>query len=182
MTARMTPATVAAVGLTLVVAAFLGADLADAAWGWGGAASALYAVGSLLLVLSASLLVVTQVGLIRSHGGLGRVAVAGVVVSALGALLSFVSWAIVLWASVLGVGTLLFGIPLLRHGRVPRVPALLLTYAAPAVAVAAWAGAILSGGDDSGVFVGVADALAGAGILVLAWGLVGTGRWTAAQA
>jgi hypothetical protein len=178
MTAVRTPATVAAVGLVLAVAVFLGSDLAESAWGWEGTSSALYGVGSLLLVVSAGLVVATQVRLHRLHGELGRMATVGIAVSALGALLSFVSWAVVVWATVLGLGTLLFGIPLLGAGRVPRVPALLLTYAAPAVAVAAWAGVLLTNGDGSAV----ADGLAGAAVLVLAWGLAGAGRWMTAQA
>ncbi len=177
MSARRPPATLAAAGLVLVVVMFVGMAVADAAWGWEGAASALYGVGSILLVVSAGLVVATQVGLSRLHGGLGRMAMIGVGVSALGALLSFVSWAVVVWATVLGVGTLLFGVPLLRRGRVPRVPALVLTYAAPAVAVAAWAGAVLSGGEESSVIIAVAESVAGAAILVLAWGLTGVGRW-----
>lgn len=182
MTASTTPARVAAVGLTLVVATFAGAALADAAWGWDGAATVLYSLGSILLVVSASLLVATQVGLLRLHDGLGRLAVAGIAISALGALLSFVAWAVVVWATVLGVGTALFGVHLLRRRRLPRVPALALTYAAPAAAVAAWSGAILSGGDDSSVLWRVGDVLTGVALLVLAWGLAGAGRWMASQA
>ncbi len=177
MKSRMTPPTVGAWGMALAVVAFVGAALADAAWGWGGTAGALYGVGSILLVVSAGLLVVTQVGLSRMHGGLGRAAKVGVGVSALGALLSFVSWAVVVWATVLGLGTLLFGLSLLRRGRVPRESALPLTFAAPAVAVVAWAGAVLSDLTGSSIILGGAQIIAGAAMLVLAWGLAGVGRW-----
>ncbi|HEX7276741.1 MAG TPA: hypothetical protein VF244_05145, partial [Acidimicrobiales bacterium] len=70
MSARTTPATMAAVGLPLAVAVFAGSAAADAAWGWEGTASGLYGVGSILLVVSAALVVATQVGLIRLHRGL----------------------------------------------------------------------------------------------------------------
>jgi len=155
---------------------------ADAAWGWDGTASALYGVGSLLLVASCFLLVATQVQLSRVHGGLGRMAQVGIAVSGLGALLSFVSWAVVLWATVLGVGTGLFGATLLRRGRVPRTPALVLTWAVLAVAAVAWAGAVFSGGEGSAVASTVADVMTGVILLVLAWALVGVGRWLASAA
>ncbi|MGH9021488.1 MAG: hypothetical protein ACRDV9_00045, partial [Acidimicrobiia bacterium] len=57
----------------------------------------------------------TQVGLMRLHGGLGAVVVAGIGITAVGVLLSYVAWAVVLWTTVMGVGTLLFGVPLLRR-------------------------------------------------------------------
>ncbi len=182
MNARTGPATVAAGGLVLVVVLFVATAAADGFWGWDeGPTSAFYGLGSLMLMLSAALVVVTQLRLSRLHGGLGRLATVGIAVSALGALLSFVAWAVVVWATVLGVGTLLFGIPLLRHGRVPRIPGLVLTYSAPAVAAAAWAGAVLSGGDNSSVVGITGEVLAGLALLVWAWGLAGTGRWMAAQ-
>ncbi|MEA2900572.1 MAG: hypothetical protein QOH36_459 [Actinomycetota bacterium] len=179
MVSRKTPPdTLAGACMGLAVIAFLGSALADAAWGWEGTAGAVYGVGSLLLVAAGFLLVATQVQLHKIHGGLGRAAQVGIAVSALGALLSFVSWAVVLWGTVLGVGTLLFGTAVLRQGRVPRPLALTLTWAAPAVAAAAWAGAILSGGEDSAVST-VADVGVGVALLVLAWGLIGVGRWSA---
>ena len=171
-------ATLAGIGLGLAVIVFLGSDVADAAWGWEGTASAVYGVGSLLLVAACFLLVATQVQLNRLHGGLGRAAVVGIAVTALGAVLSFVSWAVVLWATVLGVGTVLFGTALIRQGRVPRPLALVLTWAAPAAAAAAWVGAVLSDGDDSAVST-VGDVVAGVALLVLAWGLIGVGKWVA---
>jgi len=91
--ARVTkPATLAGSGLALAVVAFVGTALADAAWGWGGLATALYSLGSILLMVSAFLLVVTQVQVSRAHGGLGRAALIGVGISALGALLTGRSW------------------------------------------------------------------------------------------
>jgi hypothetical protein len=171
-------ATLAGTALALAVLVFLGSDLADAAWGWEGTAGAVYGVGSLLLVAAGFLLVATQVRLYRLHGGLGRAAQVGIAVSALGALLSFVSWAVVVWATVLGAGTVLFGAGLLRRGRLPRPLALILTWAVPAVAAAAVAGAVLSGGEDSAVST-VADVVVGGILLVLAWGLIGVGKWLA---
>ena len=180
LVARRTPvATLAGTGLGLAVIAFLGSTLADAAWGWEGTASAVYGVGSLLLVAACFLLVATQVQLSKIHGGLGRAAQVGMVITAVGALLSFVSWAVVVWATVLGVGTLLFGTAMLRQGRVPRRPALGLTWAGPAAAAAAWAGAVLSGGEDSSAISTVADVMIGVMLLVLAWALIGVGRWLA---
>ena len=71
------PATLAGWGLGLAVAAFVATALANVAWGWAGTAGALYSVGTLILVVSLILLVVTQLQLSRVHGGLGKAAAIG---------------------------------------------------------------------------------------------------------
>lgn len=173
-------ATASAIGWGIAVAGFSLSAAADAAWGWEGAASMVYGLAAIVLVVSGGLLVVTELGLRRLHGGLGPVAVLGIAVTAAGALLSFVAWAYFLWIAVLGVGTLLFGLPLLRRGVVPRRPALALTFALPAAALVLWAGAVLfdaAGDDASPLAEGLVTGLVGVGLLVLAAGLVGIGRW-----
>lgn len=173
-------ATCSAVGWAVAVAGFIAADAADAAWGWDGVASLVYGVASMVLVASGALLVVTQVRIGKLSGRLGAVATTGIGVSALGALLSFVSWAIVVWTTVLGVGTLLFGVPLLRRGLLPRPWGQAVTFALPAASVVAWAGAVLfdAGAEDaSPVVQAVYDGLVAAAVLVLAAGLAGLGRW-----
>ena len=174
------PATCSAIGWGVAVAGFIAADAADAAWGWDGVASMVYGVASMVLVASGALLVVTQVRIGRLGGRLGAVATIGIGVSALGALLSFVAWAIVLWTTVLGVGTLLFGVPLLRRGLLPRPWGQAVTFALPAASVVAWAGAVLfdAGAEDaSPVVAAVNNGLVAAAVLVLAAGLAGLGRW-----
>ena len=176
----MDPATSSAIGWGVAVACFIAADAADAAWGWEGVASLVFGVASMVLVASSALLVVTQIRIGRLAGRLGAVATIGIGVSAVGALLSFVAWAIVLWTTVLGVGTLLFGLPLLRRGLLPRPWGQAVTFALPAASVVAWAGAVLfdAGAEDaSPVVAAVNDGLVAAAVLVLAAGLAGLGRW-----
>lgn len=174
------PATWSAIGWGVAVVGFIAADAADAAWGWEGVASLVFGVASLVLVASGALLVVTQVRIGKLSGRLGALATIGIGISALGALLSFVAWAVVVWTTVLGVGTLLFGVPLLRRGLLPRPWGQAFTFALPAASVAAWAGAVLfdSGAEDaSPVLSAVSDGLVAAAVLVLAAGLAGLGRW-----
>ena len=126
------------------------------------------------------MLVVTQVRIGKLGGRLGAVATIGIGVSAVGALLSFVAWAIVVWTTVLGAGTLLFGLPLLRRGILPRPWGQAFTFALPAASVVAWAGAVLfdAGAEDASTLaVAVNDGLVAAAVLVLAAGLAGMGRW-----
>ncbi len=170
------PATCSAIGWGVAVAGFLAAAAADAAWGWDGVASLVYGVASMVLVASGALLVVTQVRIGKLSGRLGAVATIGIGVSTLGALLSFVAWAIVVWTTVLGAGTLLFGLPLLRRGLLPRPWGQAFTFALPAASVVAWAGAVFfdAGAEDAST---LDDGLVAAAILVLAVGLAGLGRW-----
>jgi len=56
---------------------------------------------------------------------------------------------------------------------------LALTWAAPAVSVSAWAAAVLSGGVESSPFSTASYVVAAAALLVLAWALMGVGRWLA---
>ncbi|MGH9156030.1 MAG: hypothetical protein ACRD1K_09415 [Acidimicrobiales bacterium] len=174
------PATCSAIGWGVAVAGFIAADAADAAWGWDGVASLIFGVASMVLVASGALLVLTQVRIGKLSGRPGAVATIGTGVSALGALLSFVAWAIVVWTTVLGVGTLLFGVPLLRRGLLPRPWGQAVTFALPAASVMAWAGAVVfdAGAEDaSPVVSAVSDGLVAAAVVVLAVGLAGLGRW-----
>ncbi|MCA1691379.1 MAG: hypothetical protein LC733_03930 [Actinobacteria bacterium] len=162
------------------MAGFIAADAADATWGWDGVASLVYGVASIALVASGALLVVTQVRIGRLVGGLSAVSTIGIGVSALGALLSFVAWATVVWTTVLGAGTLLFGVPLLRRGLLPRPWGRAVTFAIPAASVVAWAGAVLfdAGAEGGSALAGALyDGLVAAAVLVLAAGLAGLGRW-----
>ncbi|MGH9149602.1 MAG: hypothetical protein ACRD0F_04610, partial [Acidimicrobiales bacterium] len=94
-----------------------------------------YGLASIALVVSGALMVVTQVRIARLAGRLGGLAAIGIGVSAVGALLSFVAWAVAVWTAVLGAGTLLFGVPLLRRGLLPRPWGEAVTFALPAASV-----------------------------------------------
>lgn len=170
------PATCSAIGWGVVVAGFIAAAAANAAWGWEGVASMFYGVASMVLVASGALLVLTQIRIGKLSGRLGAVATIGIGVSALGALLSFVAWAIMVWTTVLGVGTLLFGVPLLRRGLLPRPWGQAFTFALPAASVVAWAGAVFFDAGAEGAST-LDDVLVAAAVLVLAAGLAGLGRW-----
>ena len=175
-----TPAPWAAAGWGVVVVGILASAAADAAWGWEGAATRFYGLTTLALMALAALVVATQVRLNSLHGGLGPMAIVGIVITVLGALLGMVAWALVLWTTALGIGTLLFGLPLLRRNTIPRNAALALTFAMPAAAVLAWVSAVVldaAGDGTSSVDELVIDLLVSAAIVVFAVGLAGVGRW-----
>lgn len=178
--AGTSPATWSAVGWGVVVVCLMASAATNAAWGWDSSASLLFSLGQLALVVSGALLVITEVHIGRQCGRLGIVATLGVAVSVIGVLLSFVAWAVVLWTTVLGAGTLLFGVPLLRRRVLPRPWGHAFIFAVPAASLVAWAGAVVfdAGGDDaSDLVVLVNDGLVAAALLVLAAGLAGVGRW-----
>jgi len=124
----------------VVLAARIAMDGANATWGWTQPAQGAYVLLTLALPVAGALLVVTQVRTARTVEGLGWVGGAGIGITALGAAAGFVAWADPVWASLLAVGMLLFGIAMLGDGRVPRAPALALTPAFFPTAAASLAG------------------------------------------
>ena len=85
-----------------------------------------YMIGSLLVLLAGALMIVTMVGLIRRHGGLGPVGMIGLGISILGVAASFFTWGLVLWMPLMGIGLGGFSYSALRRDIAPRVPTLLL--------------------------------------------------------
>lgn len=141
----------AALGWMVVLVAWWAGLGADAAWGWTGPATVAYSVASVALVVAGWLLAITQHRLVRALGGLGVAGRVGVGVTAVGATLGFVAWAVVVWLTLLGAGALLIGVPMLRRDVLPRRTAALLTYPLPLGAVCVWVAAVSLGEDAAWV-------------------------------
>lgn len=158
----------AVLGWLVVLAARLAMDGANATWGWTQPAQGAYALLTLALPVAGALLVATQVRMVRTVGGLGWVAGAGMGMTAAGAAVGFVAWAVPVWSSLISVGMLLFGVAMLGSGRVPRAPGLALTLAFVPTALAS-----LAGFAEAWTTVPLTVS-----VLVLALGLRNLGRWT----
>lgn len=85
-----------------------------------------YLIGSSLVLLAGGLLVVTLAGVTRRHGGLGAIGTIGLGISVLGVAASLVTWAIVLWMPLMGIGLLMFAVAVLQRDIAPRIPTALL--------------------------------------------------------
>lgn len=139
------------------------------------AATALLAAGALMLV--------SMVGLYRRHGGLGAAGMVGLAVTGLAAAASFVFWAFGLWLTLFGIGTLIFGVAMLRRDIAPRVSTVVWS-AGFAVGAITWSilrwlevGPVDQWGD---YWVAAAVGVP-VGVLIMAVGLVGLGLWLRAE-
>ncbi|MGH9189758.1 MAG: hypothetical protein ACRD0Q_06970 [Acidimicrobiales bacterium] len=159
----------AALAWLVALAAWISMDVANATWGWTRPAEAAYVLVTLAVPTAAVLLVVAQVHLARTLGGLGWVSGVGTGVTALGGAVGLVAWAVPVWATLIAIGMLLFGVPMLVHGRVPRVPGLGITLAFVPTALVG-----LAGFAETWISVPLAVST-----LVLALGLRALGQWVA---
>lgn len=80
----------------------------------------IYSILTASVVVAGVLTVVAVVGIGKRVGGLGVIGLVAIVIMAVGVLLSFVAWAVILWMTIQGIGLLVFGISLLRKEGVPR--------------------------------------------------------------
>ncbi len=69
-----------------------------------------YFIWSINVVVAGALTLVATIGLRRRLGGLGGLGIAGVIVLGLGVVVSFITWATMLWMAVEGVGMLLIAL------------------------------------------------------------------------
>jgi hypothetical protein len=124
--------------------------------------------------------VVAMVGLWRRHGGLGRLSLFALVPAVLAGPFVLFVWPIPAWTVLLGLASLLFGIPVLTRQLAPLASTVALT-AGLAVAGVAVLGAEIfvprSGGDFAFLESGPIIAAMVLGFTVYGFGLVGVGRW-----
>lgn len=104
-----------------------------------------YPAGAASLLGAGALTVMTMVALNRRHGGLGRLANAGLILTGLGFLASMAAWVFVVWASLMMLGTLSFGLSMLQKGTAPRIPALAIAGAFVVGASTILVGTLMSG-------------------------------------
>jgi len=138
-----------------------------------------YFIWSINVVVAGALTLVATIGLRRRLGGLGGLGIAGVIVLGLGVVVSFITWATMLWMAVEGVGMLLIALAAWPIRLAPRP------------ATIAYGSGMLLGAITWGVLtalkVGTPDSYGDypvawntgfiIGIVIVAAGLLGIGLW-----
>jgi hypothetical protein len=149
------------------------------ALGW----QAYYAVFSAVVLAAGVLTVLSIIGVSKRSGGLGLIGMVGLVIVGLGVALSIVAWAMPLWMGVQGVGLVVFASAALMNGTAPKRPTMLtasgfiIGVAVFIVLNAAKVGATDSYGDQP-LALGIGGGL---GMVIVAAGLIGWGRWLRAE-
>jgi len=146
-----------------------------------GVASVAYAAGAAALLGATSSMVAAMLGLHRRHGGLGVVGTVGLVLAAAGVIGGLLAWVFTGWGTLMVVGTFLFGAALWKPNVAPQLP-LALMAGGPVIGAVVWAALRGSQGpiDLTGLWgvhwfenqVGMTI-----GVVLLALGLLGLGRW-----
>jgi hypothetical protein len=138
-----------------------------------------FIIATMALLAAGGLMFVTMIGLYQRHGSLGLLGIGGLGITGLGVVTLLIAWAFALWMTLIGVGVLLFAISLLRRDISPRLWTVV------------WGGGMAIGAITFYVlrFLEVGDrdkwgdyrlALAFAlpiGVVLMAIGLAGMGRW-----
>ncbi len=138
-----------------------------------------YFIWSINVVVAGALTLAATIGLRRRLGGLGGLGIAGVIVLGLGVVVSFITWATMLWMAVEGVGMLLIALAAWPIRLAPRP------------ATIAYGSGMLLGAITWGVLtalkVGTPDSYGDypvawntgfiIGIVIVAAGLLGIGLW-----
>jgi hypothetical protein len=130
--------------------------------------------------LAIAMSIVAMVGLWQRHGGLGSLSLLSCIPAALAAPFVLFVWPIPAWSMLLGLASLLFGIPVIARRVAPLASSIALT-AGLAVSGAAVLGAeifVTSNGEDFAFLEStpIIAAMA-AGFVVYGLGLIGVGRW-----
>jgi hypothetical protein len=138
-----------------------------------------FIIGSASLLAGGVLMLVSMIGLYRRHGSLGILGIGGLAVTGLGVVTLLVAWAFALWMTLIGIGVLLFAISLLRRDLSPRLWTSVWG-GGMAVGAVTWfvlRGLEIGNPDQWGDYpLAVAFALP-IGIVIMAIGLAGVGRW-----
>ena len=98
-------------GLFAIVASVLWVVSIAIFWlGQGSDGNTGYFIWSITVVAAGALTLVATVGLRRRLGGLGGLGMAGMIILGVGVVVSFITWATMLWMAVEGVGMLLIAL------------------------------------------------------------------------
>ena len=138
-----------------------------------------FIVGSTSLLAAGALMFVTMIGLYRRHGSLGILGIVGLGITGLGVVTLLIAWAFALWMTLIGVGVLLFAISLLRRDLSPRLWTVVWGGGMAVGAITWYVLRWLEVGDRDqwGDYpLAVAFALP-IGVIIMAIGLIGVGRW-----
>jgi hypothetical protein len=138
-----------------------------------------FIIGAMALLGAGVFMFVTMIGLYQRHGSLGILGLAGLGITGLGVVTLLAAWAFAIWMTLIGLGVLLFAISLLRRDVSPRLWTVV------------WGGGMAIGAitwyvlrwmevgdrDQWGDYpLAVAFALP-IGVIIMAIGLAGIGRW-----
>jgi hypothetical protein len=138
-----------------------------------------FIVGATSLLAAGVLMFVTMIGLYRRHGSLGIFGIGGLGVTGLGVVTLLIAWAFPLWMTLIGLGVLLFAISLLRRDVSPRLWTVVWGGGMAVGAITWYVLRWLEVGDRDqwGDYpLAVAFALP-IGVVIMAIGLIGIGRW-----
>ena len=142
--------------------------------------TAAFILGALSLFAAGVLMIIAMSGVHQRHGSLGLVGMAGLGITGLGAAaLLLIAWAFPVWMTLIGLGTLLFALPVGRRDIAPRLWTTIWGAGMAAGAAAWWVLRLLEVGtpDQFGDYpVAVAVGLP-IGVLIMALGLTGVGMW-----
>lgn len=142
-----------------------------------------YAMFSAAILAAGVLTVLSMVGVSKRSGGLGFFAIAGLAIVVLGVAASVLAWAVPFWMGVQGVGLVVFGGVALMNGTAPKLPTMLI---ASGFIVGVITFVVLNvaevGPTDSYGDTPLAWGIGGAvGMVLVAAGLIGWGRWLRAE-
>jgi hypothetical protein len=138
-----------------------------------------FIIGSMSLLAAGVLMFVAMIGLHRRHGSLGILGIAGLGITGLGVFTLLIAWAFPLWMTLIGSGVLLFAISLLPRDLSPRLWTAVWGAGMAIGAITWYVLRWLEVGDRDqwGNYpLAVAFALP-VGVIIMAVGLAGIGRW-----
>ncbi|MGI9584777.1 MAG: hypothetical protein ACR2N7_04235 [Acidimicrobiia bacterium] len=138
-----------------------------------------FMIGAFSLLAGGLLMVVAMIGLYRRHGSLGILGIGGLAITSLGVATLLIAWAFALWMTLIGLGVLLFAISLARRDVAPRLWTIVWGGGMAAGAITWYVLRWLEVGspDQWGDYpLAVAFALP-IGVVTMAIGLAGMGRW-----
>ena len=139
---------------------------------------AIWAVMTVTIVTAGLLTLVMMVG-IRDELELGKTGIIGLGLATVGTATGIVAWAFPFWGGLIGIGMLIFGIPLIRQGTAPRSPSIAFGFGMLAgIALFMLLDAMKLGPIDSyGDYPAAADIGSTTMVLASAYGTIGIGRW-----
>ncbi len=132
-----------------------------------------------VVIITAGLLTLTLLVGMRHDLGLGKAGALGIGLVGLGTVAGLAAWAFPLWGGLMGIGMLIFSLPLIRQGKGPRSAAIAFGFGMLGgiglfiILDAMKLGPVDSYGDYADAFdIGTTTM-----VLVTAYGAIGIGRW-----
>ena len=138
-----------------------------------------FIIAAMSLLVAGALMLVAMLGLYRRHGSLGILGIGGLAITGLGVAALLIAWAFAIWMTLIGLGVLLFAISLLRRDVSPRLWTVAWGSGMAVGAITWYVLRWLEVGTrdqwgDYPLAVGIALPI---GIVIMAIGLFGIGRW-----